>query len=382
MRLLSCFGRGPNAESRGADAGDSGAALATTTLQGEVPARSRSFPLTSRGHAVPASQAVPATWTGGHNEGCTQLVSDAVCEAGLRSPAHPRPNTERLIRYQDLQFNELISKGAFKTVYRGKWNGTRVAIVCMRKGGLVAEARLLQQVSSHPNIVQFYGVAIDPVGNEYMVMEYAELGSLQHVLMQRGRKLRTRQRLKMCQQVCNAMCELANEGIRHQDLAARNVLVSNLDPMLVKVADLGLATSMELHSSRIFCMDAVEQQLVSIRWAPPEVLQHGLQEWSQKADVYQYGVFLWEVFSEGCEPYADMSVREVYDAVRAGRTLPKPHRCPQEMYQLMLRCWASDACERPDFIDILNFFQVWQQEYGEGRSSGGALNRTWGPCFY
>mgnify|MGYP001807244745 CR=1 FL=1 len=41
-------------------------------------------------------------------------------------------------------------------VYRGKWNNTNVAIVAMRKGGLVTEARLMQQLGSHPNLCQFY----------------------------------------------------------------------------------------------------------------------------------------------------------------------------------------------------------------------------------
>lgn len=60
------------------------------------------------------------------------------------------------VPYTDLVFNELISKGAFKAVYRGKWNSTQVAIVCMRKGGLITEARILQLISNHPNLVQFF----------------------------------------------------------------------------------------------------------------------------------------------------------------------------------------------------------------------------------
>lgn len=44
-------------------------------------------------------------------------------------------------------------------------------------------------------------LATDPVGNEYMVMEYVKLGSLNKLLMQFGDGLRTRQRLAMCEQV-------------------------------------------------------------------------------------------------------------------------------------------------------------------------------------
>lgn len=43
-----------------------------------------------------------------------------------------------------------------QTVYRGRWNQTNVAIVRMRKGGTVTEARMMQELSGHPNLVQFY----------------------------------------------------------------------------------------------------------------------------------------------------------------------------------------------------------------------------------
>ncbi len=60
------------------------------------------------------------------------------------------------IDYGDLTFHELIGKGALKAVYRGRWNDTNVAIIGMRKGGMVTGARVLQRLSNHPNLVQFY----------------------------------------------------------------------------------------------------------------------------------------------------------------------------------------------------------------------------------
>lgn len=51
---------------------------------------------------------------------------------------------------------QVIGKGTFKTVYRGRWTNTSVAVVSMRNGGLVTEAEVLQRLSIHPNLVQFY----------------------------------------------------------------------------------------------------------------------------------------------------------------------------------------------------------------------------------
>lgn len=69
-------------------------------------------------------------------------------------------NSRLQVPFCELTFHQLIGKGSFKQVYRGKWNNTNVAIIMMRRGGLVTEARVLQRLSSHPNLVQFYRLAL------------------------------------------------------------------------------------------------------------------------------------------------------------------------------------------------------------------------------
>lgn len=67
--------------------------------------------------------------------------------------------------------------------------------------------------------------------------------------------------------------------------------------------------------------------LVSVRWSPPEVLDQGPGAWTEKGDVWSFGVVAWEVFSYGAEPYADMSNIEVCHAVmHTDRRLPRPRR--------------------------------------------------------
>ena len=48
---------------------------------------------------------------------------------------------------------------------------------------------------------------------------------------------------------------------------------------------------------------------IPIRWCPPEVLLR--QEWSEKSDVWSFGVVMWEIFSSGNEPYALQRDEEV-----------------------------------------------------------------------
>jgi hypothetical protein len=60
------------------------------------------------------------------------------------------------VPFSELVFHQVVGRGSFKCVYRGSWHNTIVAIVRMHPGGLVTEARLMQHLSTHPNLVQFY----------------------------------------------------------------------------------------------------------------------------------------------------------------------------------------------------------------------------------
>jgi serine/threonine protein kinase len=52
---------------------------------------------------------------------------------------------------------------------------------------------------------------------------------------------------------------------------------------------------------------------IPVRWAAPEVLTQ--QAWSTASDVWAFGVVLWEIFSNGSEPYATQSDQEVGAAI-------------------------------------------------------------------
>lgn len=50
---------------------------------------------------------------------------------------------------------------------------------------------------------------------------------------------------------------------------------------------------------------------------------------------------LWELITFGQEPFADMTNLEAMDAVIQGYKMPKPEKCPEWYYKLMLDCWEA-----------------------------------------
>jgi tyrosine-protein kinase Fes/Fps len=85
-----------------------------------------------------------------------------------------------------------------------------------------------------------------------------------------------------------------------------------------------------------------------VQWAAPEVLTK--KKFSQYSDVWSFGVTVWEIFSEGMHPYWDFQdFKEISQFVVKGGRLPKPEKCPDEVFQVMNSCWAQQPSQRPSF---------------------------------
>ena len=119
------------------------------------------------------------------------------------------------------------------------------------------------------------------------------------------------------------MIFLSLNGIVHRDLAARNILIGS--KLEMKIADFGL-------SRNITNMEGNEYKKKSdtplpVRWSPPEALLHG--RYTSFSDVWSFGVVLWELFSMGLRPYAELSNLEVIQFVQKGKRMDCPPHCPK-----------------------------------------------------
>lgn len=85
-------------------------------------------------------------------------------------------------------------------------------------------------------------------------------------------------------------------------------------------------------------------------WMSPESLQ--ARSWSEKSDVWAFGVTLWELFSCGDIPFANLDEKEISEKILAGERLECPAECPQEVYKVMQICWQKRAEDRPPFRSL------------------------------
>ncbi|VDL88913.1 unnamed protein product, partial [Schistocephalus solidus] len=232
-----------------------------------------------------------------------------------------------------------IGKGQFGVVKRGKFRNIPVAVKQMVEGAMneddfIEEAKNMRFLN-HPNLVQLFGVVLKkrPI---MIITEYMRYGSLRDFLRQRQSQFCNRPVMlaDICAQVGNGMAYLEREQFVHRDLAARNCLVKSVsrNSIVVKVADFGMAR---------FLLDNVYEPSAGtkfpVRWAAPEVFQ---SIYTDKADVWSFGVLMWEVFTYCLEnPYHGMNNAQVYQFIVGGGRLHKPAICPDRLYVLMLECW-------------------------------------------
>lgn len=208
---------------------------------------------------------------------------------------------------------------------------------------------------NHMNVIRL--LAICPSGNPFILMEYMEGGDLnQHLTKYEiaapdttpgENQIPVATLLYMCVQIANGMRYLASLNFIHRDLATRNCLVGQNNT--VKIADFGMSRS--LYSSHYYRIRG--RAMLPIRWMANECF-YGC--FSEKTDVWAFGVTMWEVFTLAKEqPYSAMSDQEVIEnAVNTAdsKLLQKPERCPPEVYDVMLQCWEKDPDKRINFEDV------------------------------
>jgi serine/threonine protein kinase len=156
------------------------------------------------------------------------------------------------------------------------------------------------------------------------------------------------------------MVHLASKGFVHRDLAARNVFVgarsTTTDRHIVKVGDFGL--SRDLNQSDYY--RSQQHSELPLKWMAPESIKY--HTYSEKTDVWSFGVTMWEAMTRAVSPYATVDPIYILQHLEQNNRMQKPRHCPEGLYHIMKKCWLWNANDRPVFSEI---FPKLRQSYSE-----------------
>ncbi|KAG8039543.1 hypothetical protein G9C98_008186 [Cotesia typhae] len=251
------------------------------------------------------------------------------------------------IDYNEIETEEVVGKGSFGVVWKGKWRGRYVAIKHINTEGekraFAVEVRQLSRVS-HPNIVQLYGACTkDPV---CLVMEYAEGGSLYNVLHCEPKPRYTASHsiswALQCAQGVAYLHNMKPKPLIHRDLKPPNLLLI-LGGRTLKICDFGTACDLNSYMTN---------NKGSAAWMAPEVFEGS--RYTEKCDIFSWGVILWEILARR-KPFDDIggSAYRIMWAVHVGQRPPLIEGCPKPIEDLITRCWSKRPEERPSMDEIV-----------------------------
>ncbi|CAM6106557.1 unnamed protein product [Calypogeia fissa] len=284
---------------------------------------------------------------------------------------------KHMVDMSQLFLGQKFACGTYSRLYRGQYNNREVAVKMVRipdddlevatklERQFHQEVHLLSGVH-HANIIQFIG-AIKKPPVFCIITEYLAGGSLKGFLVKnQPNTLGTAMVLSLALDIARGMEYLHSQGVLHLDLKSHNLVLA--DNNCVKVTDFGVArTQSECESMTL--------DSGTYRWMAPELISN--KHFSVKADVYSFGIILWEIVT-GLTPYEEMTTVQAAFAVVHKHLRPQiPDNCPRPLKELMEECWAENPDKRPSFWQIVErleqfqdcircnkTFQSWRREKG------------------
>jgi len=100
------------------------------------------------------------------------------------------------------------------------------------------------------------------------------------------------------------------------------------------------------------------KEIGTLAWAAPEVLIRG-ENYTTTADVYSYGVVLWELLHDGANPYAKKNELETLRTIHLGEKpkIKNINSVEPNYLALLKQCWSTDRQDRPSFLRILEILK-------------------------
>ncbi len=230
----------------------------------------------------------------------------------------------------------ILGEGGFGMVFLAEQKGPirrHVALKVIKPGmdskQIVARFESERQALAlldHPNIAHVFDAGTTEAGKPYFVMELIKgLPITEYCDQQR---LKIEERLKLFQQVCEAVQHAHQKGIIHRDIKPSNILVSVHEGKPIPIIiDFGVAKAISQPLTERTLFTEQGQFIGTPEYMSPEQAGISIEDIDTRTDIYSLGVVLYELLT-GILPFTRKelgraSFTEIQRVIRESET-PRP----------------------------------------------------------
>uniref|UniRef100_A0A914YZ26 Protein kinase domain-containing protein n=1 Tax=Panagrolaimus superbus TaxID=310955 RepID=A0A914YZ26_9BILA len=223
----------------------------------------------------------------------------------------------------EVDYTKPLGKGSSATIYGAFMNCKAPLANSNDSEQFNNEVKSMTILGWHPNICPFLGWSMSR-DRPCLIFESIPNDLLRYVKGFRNLGFpATKDILLITWQIANGMAHIAQHKLVHRDLACRNVLLT--EDLRVKITDFGLCCDCD-HS---YTYTGSISKRLPIKWLAPEALLDRL--FSEKSDVWSFGILIYEILTCGIVPYATMSNEEMLEFLRDGKRLEAPDGSPEDV---------------------------------------------------
>ncbi|OZC06747.1 kinase domain protein [Onchocerca flexuosa] len=299
---------------------------------------------------------------------------------------------KRLYARDDFDVLESLGEGFFGDVYKVQHRYTgEIMVLKVGKGrgrdririkaNVLKEVDVLNQLTSHPNLLAFRGVCVDLTEkswNLHILMDFCDAGSLSRLICDHQKYFEWSLRCSLARDISYAMDFVHSKGIMHRDLTSMNVLLQKVANRSLKavVADFGLSCKIPQIVEKL-------TQVGTPFWMAPECLKEDFYD--EKADVFSFGIILCQMIARiDADPEAGLYRTHNFGLDYVRFTAHCPTDTPLDILNLAFQCCLMDPAARPSFMSICDFFTNFRlsryKDYSDHSSwlveSDGRLERS------
>lgn len=186
-----------------------------------------------------------------------------------------------------------------------------------------------------------------------IITEFMPNGSVKDYLKQQSHLIDPTVLTIVALGVAKGMEFLHSKKYIHRDIKSLNILLDSDN--YPKICDFGSSRSYVPQSSMMTGGIGTSQ------WMAPEVILS--QPYDEKADVYSYGMLLWEMVTHEIPFQGMRDIQVAMEVINQNRRPDIPPQTPHSLKSLIEKCWHRDPKVRPSFQEISQLFESGEIEY-------------------